>query len=113
MKNRNWKWYSFLLALVIALFGIMVLSGCGGSNDNATVRQPEGDVETFWDSFDWAELNPAEQATWAVLGWDEASWTGDAGEPASENKDWAELTADEQAAATKLGYTQSLWDATE
>lgn len=38
------------------------------------IREPVGHVETFWNSFDWADLTTAEQEAWGVLGWDEESW---------------------------------------
>jgi hypothetical protein len=74
------------------------------------IRTPEGDIDAFWDSFDWADLTNAEQAAWGVLGWDETSWDEEVNVPASEEADWADLTADEQAAAEDLGYDQAIWD---
>ena len=76
------------------------------------VRQPEaGDpLEAFWDAFEWRELSAREQALWAELGWDEASWQGNADEPASERKLWSELTEAERNAATALGDEAEYWD---
>ncbi|WP_353570981.1 hypothetical protein [Candidatus Albibeggiatoa sp. nov. BB20] len=75
-----------------------------------SVRVPEGDIETFWSQQAWADLNPAEQALWAVLGWNEASWLEEQPAPASDSKTWFELTENEIIAAQQLGYTQELWD---
>lgn len=123
MKHKQyWHPYTLLFALVVVLSGLIFLSACGGATgaadpgdaaDTSAIRQPEGDVETYWDSFDWGELNAAEQESWGALGWNEANWDGDAAAPASEGKDWAELTAAEQTAAEQLGYTQTYWDETE
>ncbi|NJN66201.1 MAG: hypothetical protein HC884_05555 [Chloroflexaceae bacterium] len=74
------------------------------------IREPEGDPDAFWDSFDWAELTTAEQEAWGVLGWDEESWDEETTTPASEEADWAALTPEEQAAAESLGYDQETWD---
>ena len=78
---------------------------------NEVARQPVGNVNTFWEQFDWDEFNAAEQRLWGILGWNEASWDGDANGVASESKSWNELTEDEQVAAEQLGYTQASWDA--
>ena len=79
--------------------------------DESEVRQPaEGeDLEAFWDEFDWTDLTPAEQALWGLLGWDEASWQGEADEPASESKAWSELTNEQRSAAEQLGYDETYW----
>jgi hypothetical protein len=45
-----------------------------------------------------------------VLGWDEASWEGEAKKPPSEDKYWRQLTDEERSAAEKLGYTKESWD---
>lgn len=65
-----------------------------------------------WEALSWGDLNAVEQQTWAVLGWQSASWDGEAGaqRPASELKEWAELTPAEQESATKLGYDQASWN---
>lgn len=78
------------------------------------IRTPEGDgdIDAFWDPFDWNELTPAEQAAWAVLGWNASSWDDETNIPASDEADWDDLTAEEQAAATALGYDQPTWDTT-
>ncbi|GEM_PF-2993487 len=76
------------------------------------IRTPEGDLEEFWNSFDWADLSAAEQEAWGVLGWDATSWDEETNIPASEEATWEELTPEEQAAVEQLGYTQETWDAT-
>jgi hypothetical protein len=89
------------------------LWGCSAGPQDTEVRQPEAgeDLEAFWDAFDWSDLTSAEQELWGTLGWDEASWQGEADEPASESKDWSELSASEQQAAEQLGYDPAYWDA--
>jgi len=74
------------------------------------VRQPEGNVEDFWNAQEWTTMTPAEQALWETLGWSQASWDEEIEVPDSENKDWAELTTEEQSAASQLGYTEVLWN---
>jgi hypothetical protein len=76
------------------------------------IRVPEGDIEEFWNGFDWADLTAAEQEAWAVLGWDEESWDEETTIPESEEATWDELTEEEQEAAESLGYEQENWDAT-
>ncbi|MGI0485243.1 hypothetical protein ACN4EK_07380 [Pantanalinema rosaneae CENA516] len=76
----------------------------------ATVRDVKGDPSTAWDDLSWVDMNSAEQALWAALGWDEASWEEETDAPDSDDRYWEDLTSDEQKAATQLGYTQSLWD---
>ncbi|MFP4345495.1 MAG: hypothetical protein ACLFU8_12440 [Anaerolineales bacterium] len=103
-------------AALIWLVGIFLLSvgtlGCSPRPDASDVRVPKAaeDLEAFWDAFDWSDLTTAEQELWGVLGWNEASWQGEADEPASESKDWSALTAEEQRAAQQLGYDQAYWD---
>lgn len=80
--------------------------------DETDPRQPDGDVETFWNDFDWDELQPTEQELWGVLGWDEESWLEETDPPASEEKTWDELTDEERDAAEQLGYDEEIWDAT-
>ncbi|MCV6637796.1 hypothetical protein [Candidatus Albibeggiatoa sp. nov. NOAA] len=75
-----------------------------------SVRVPEGDVDTFWNQQEWTDLNPAEQALWAALGWNEVSWNEKEPAPASESKKWLELTEAEFIAAQQLGYSQESWD---
>jgi hypothetical protein len=77
---------------------------------DSTVRVPPGDPTKFWDSMGWTELTKAEQALWAVLGWNAASYEGEAKQPASEDKYWKQLNDAERAACEKLGYTKRLWD---
>jgi hypothetical protein len=83
-----------------------------GSNKEVAddeIREPQGDIDEFWDSFDWADLTTAEQDAWAVLGWDEESWDEETSIPVSEEAAWDELTVDEQMAAEELGYDQASW----
>jgi hypothetical protein len=87
--------------------------GDNGEVSDDEIREPEGDIEAFWNSFDWADLTATEQEAWGVLGWDEVSWDEETTIPASEEADWAELSAEEQAAAESLGYDQESWDAAE
>ena len=76
------------------------------------VRCPEDgiDLEEFWDGFDWNELELAEQKLWRLLGWNEASWLGDAKEPFSEGLSWRELSSEERDAAMQLGYDKRYWN---
>jgi hypothetical protein len=76
---------------------------------SADVRKPKGDIDDFWDEFDWEELSPGEQKLFAALGWDEESWDDDGDVPSSD-KDWEELSPKEQAALTALGYDEEYWD---
>ena len=81
--------------------------------DQTLVRQPEGDIEAFWDEFDWTDLTEAEQALWGQLGWDEASWQEETEAPASKGALWSELTDEERTTAEQLGYNEQLWGAIE
>jgi hypothetical protein len=73
------------------------------------VRQPIGDVEDFWDEFDWEDLSSEEQSLWSALGWTQTKWDDD-GELPYENKDWEELRKKEQDALTALGFDEEYWD---
>jgi hypothetical protein len=73
------------------------------------VRKPTGDVDEFWDEFDWDDLSPGEQELFGVLGWDQEGWDDD-GEVPADDKDWEELSPKEQAALTALGYDEEYWD---
>ena len=103
MKSR-------ITVLMIVLMGVSLLFGCAtsGKMDPNTVRSDNID---FWEEVAWADMTAAEQELWKKLGWDEASWEGDAKQPASEDKYWKQLSDEEQAAATALGYTKESWDA--
>jgi hypothetical protein len=111
MKARQSTSASLIILTAALLLGLLL--GCTGQPDTPEVRRPASgeDLEAFWDAFDWSELTPTEQELWGVLGWDEASWQGEADEPASEEMDWSELSADQQRAAEQLGYDQAYWDA--
>jgi hypothetical protein len=108
-NKRRMKMKSRIAVLMIVLMSAGLLFGCAtsGKMDPNTVRS---DDIAFWEEVGWADMTPAEQALWKKLGWDEASWEGDAKQPASEDKYWKQLSAEEQAAATTLGYTKATWD---
>lgn len=78
----------------------------------SSVRTPEGDVNEFWNSFDWDDLYLSEQRLWAILGWNADNWTGvpAAAMPASNWRAWTQLTPVEQGAATALGYDEDSWN---
>lgn len=76
----------------------------------ATIRDVKGDPSAAWDDSSWTDMNSAEQALWAALGWNEASWEEETDAPDSDDRYWEDLTSEERNAATQLGYTQSLWD---
>ncbi|MDA9761857.1 hypothetical protein N9C84_02170 [Desulfobacterales bacterium] len=117
MKNsKQLNWIGLVLAFVLVF---SLVTGCATSQGDKsadmeltddTVRVPPGDPTKFWDEFGWADMTKAEQAVWAVLGWDEDSWEGEAKQPASEDKYWNQLSKEEQDACTKLGYNKDLWD---
>ena len=105
-------------AAITMLLGTILLLGPGAVSARSQeqpiaegIRQGEGDVSVFWDQFDWDDLTCAEQALWGVLGWERASWQGEAQYPASEFETWKNLAEREQAAAVLLGYGEELWDA--
>lgn len=65
----------------------------------------------FWESFDWDELQSAEQNAWAVLGWNEDNWDlADLPAPPSDSKDWDELSGGQRGALIDLGFTQETWE---
>lgn len=76
----------------------------------ASVRNVNGSPDEVWDDLEWADMNEAEQALWAVLGWDEDSWQEETDPPESDELYWADLSSAQQKAAGELGYTQELWD---
>ena len=102
MKTRSTK----MMSIVLAMGVVLLLSCAGGKLDPSAVRQ---DLN-LWEEAGWSELTPAEQELWKVLGWNEASWVGEAKKPPSEDKYWNQLNPEEQAAASKLGYTKESWD---
>ncbi|MCG6909340.1 MAG: hypothetical protein LJE94_04360 [Deltaproteobacteria bacterium] len=95
--------------VMVVLMSVALLFGCASSGklDPNMVRT---DDLQFWEDCAWTDMTPAEQDLWKVLGWNEASWEGEAKQPASEDKYWNALTPEEQAAATALGYTKESWD---
>ena len=99
-----------IAVLMIVLMSVALLFGnaIAGGIPADTVRS--NDIN-FWEEVGWTDMTPAEQALWKKLGWDEASWEGDAKQPASEDKYWNQLSSEEKAAATTLGYTKETWDA--
>jgi hypothetical protein len=76
------------------------------------IREVEGEIEAFWNGFDWDELTTAEQEAWSTLGWDAESWDEEVNIPDTAEATWEELTEEEQEAAESLGYDQESWDAT-
>lgn len=102
MKSR-------MIVLMTVLMGIALMFGCAtsGKMDPNMVRT---DDLNLWEEAAWSDLTPAEQELWKVLGWDEASWEGEAKKPPSEDLYWNQLSDDERMAATKLGYTKETWD---
>ncbi len=100
---------SRIVVLMIALMSVALLFGCAtsGKMDPNMVRS---DDLSLWDDAGWADLTPAEQALWMVLGWDEDSWEGEAKQPPSEDLYWIQLSDKERMAAEKLGYTKETWD---
>lgn len=78
--------------------------------DMTTVRQVSGNPAEIWDDLSWSDMNSAEQALWAALGWDESSWEEETDPPASDDQYWEDLSEAERAAVEQLGYTQALWD---
>ena len=98
-----------MIVLMTVLMGMVLVFGCAtsGKMDPNMVRT---DDLNFWEECAWTDMTPAEQDLWNVLGWDEASWEGEAKQPASEDKYWNQLSEEEQMAATKLGYTKETWD---
>jgi len=97
-----------IAVVLVMMMSVALLFGCAsmGKMDPNTVRT---DI-ALWDEAGWADMTQAEQALWAKLGWSEASWEGEAKQPASEDKYWKQLSSEEQAAATALGYTKASWD---
>jgi hypothetical protein len=75
------------------------------------VRKPTGDVDEFWDEFDWDDLSEVEQKLWAIVGWDQETWDDDEGEVPADDKDWDDLSERHQDALTNLGYSAKYWDA--
>ena len=98
-----------ITVVLVVLLSAALLSGCAtsGKLDPTTVRT---DDLNFWEECAWTDMTPAEQDLWKVLGWDEASWEGEAKQPASAAPSWGGLSPEEQAAATALGYTKETWD---
>jgi hypothetical protein len=75
-----------------------------------SVRQVQGNPSEVWDDLSWSDMNSAEQALWAALGWDESSWEEETDPPEADDKYWEDLSDSERAAIGQLGYTQALWD---
>jgi hypothetical protein len=107
------KMKSRVAVLMIALMSVALLFGCATSGKDEGKLDPNlvrSDNLKLWDEAGWTDLTPAEQALWKDLGWDEASWEGEAKKPPSEDMYWKQLTDKERMAAEKLGYTKETWD---
>jgi len=102
MKSR-------IVGLMIALMSVALLFGCATS-DKMDPNMVRTDDLNFYEEAGWADLTPAERALWIELGWDEASWEGEAKKPPSEDMYWNQLSDKERMAAEKLGYTKETWD---
>ncbi len=102
MKSRT-------VMMMIALMSVALMFGCAtsGKMDPNMVRT---DDLNLWEDAGWVDLTMAEQALWMEMGWNEASWEGEAKKPPSEDLYWNQLSEKERMAATKLGYTKATWD---
>lgn len=105
MKSR-------IAIVLVMLMSVVFFAGCATTGGDAALDPSlvRTDDLNFWEECGWADMTQAEQELWNVLGWDEASWEGEAKKPESEDKYWGGLSPEEQAAATTLGYTQATWD---
>ena len=104
---------SRIAVLMIALMSVALLFGCATSGGDKGMPDPNmvrTDDLNLWEEAGWTDLTAAEQALWMELGWDEASWEGEAKKPESEDLYWNQLSDAERMAAEKLGYTKESWD---
>ncbi len=70
-----------------------------------------GDVNEYWNSFQWDDFNPYIQNLWTVLGWNVYNWeASESAYPQSYHKPWHDLTPEEQKAAKALGYNEANWN---
>ena len=76
-------------------------------------------TECCWDcyqhhysEYDWSEIeeDPALLEAYDLLGWSEASWSGEEAEPVSENTEWNDLNVTQLYAADLLCYLPETWD---
>jgi len=108
-NKRRKEMKSKIAVMMVVMMSVALMFGCAsmGKMDPNMVRT---DDLNFWEECSWTDMTAAEQDLWKVLGWDEASWEGEAKQPASEDKYWNQLSSEEQAAASALGYTKETWD---
>ena len=45
----------------------------------SNIRKISGNPGDTWDDLSWTDMNDVEQALWATLGWNEASWEEEGG----------------------------------
>ena len=61
--------------------------------------------------FSWDDLaSLGVQEFYKTLGWTDASWTGSAAPPASEDKFWRQLSQSEKLAAKEVCYDAGIWN---
>ncbi len=101
--GRLWLLVGFILVFSPILAASQILSP-------DQIRTPTGDVNEFWDNLAFEDLTPAEQKTWAVLGWNARNWYAAEDVPDTSYLLWIQLSAEQQSAATALGYDQRYWD---
>ncbi|KAL7554665.1 hypothetical protein ACHAWF_018162, partial [Thalassiosira exigua] len=64
-----------------------------------------------YNGYYWADLEQEGVAQyWVVLGWNQASWDGGIGTPATNDMYWRELSESQQEAAYKLCFSRNAWD---
>jgi hypothetical protein len=64
-----------------------------------------------YDDYAWAELaTEGVQQYFITLGWTEASWTGVADPPASDDEFFSDLSSGEKTAAEEICYNKLLWN---
>ena len=74
------------------------------------LKHRPGGTGWSWDDVAWDDMAPIQQHYWRMLGWNRASWSGYAPEPATSNLSWYQLSQNQRYAAYALGYTPARWD---